>query len=156
MTATAPLSPRWGFRWWTVSDDEYEGTEADWMEENAEYDFHRFRDDGTGTCTRCGMLEGGCEHVDFDTSDWKPERRAGSHYRGGDKLQAERWRCLKTGCNPVLNGVTAAQHKAEMGHRVAAWPVRSAEGKKRARERNCTGYYDQYNVGYKSAEWRLS
>lgn len=74
-------------------------------------------------------------------------RPTGSHYRGGDKPQPKRWRCLVTGCNPTLNESTAQAHKDETGHRVAKWPVRSKEGKRRARERNRNGYYDQYNVG---------
>lgn len=68
---------------------------------------------------------------------------------------SERWRCCVTGCNPRLTGTTALQHKAETGHRVARWPVRSAEGKRRARERNRTGYYDKYNVGAKSRNARI-
>jgi len=87
------------------------------------------------------------------TSDFKRPRGGG--YRGGDRPQGERWRCLVAGCNPRLNEEGAARHKAEMGHRVARWPVRSAEGKRRARERNETGYYDKYNVGEKSAFSRL-
>lgn len=64
-------------------------------------------------------------------------------------------RCLSIGCNPILkNRPIAEQHAAQTGHRVAKWPVRSAEGKRRARHRNRTGYYDQYNVGAKSAEAR--
>lgn len=67
-----------------------------------------------------------------------------------------RWRCLITGCNPKLYGEQAAnEHKAETGHRVAKWPVRSPEGKRRSRLRNKTGYYDKYNVGAKSAAVRL-
>jgi hypothetical protein len=65
-----------------------------------------------------------------------------------------RWRCLVTGCNPKLNSDSAREHKAATGHRVAAWPVRSAEGVRRAKARNRTGYYDQYNVDEKSARNR--
>lgn len=66
-----------------------------------------------------------------------------------------RHRCLIIGCNPHLKDAeAAADHKAKTGHRVAKWPVRSAEGKRRARERNETGYYDKYNVGAKSREAR--
>lgn len=67
-----------------------------------------------------------------------------------ERAQPNRWRCLTAGCNPRLNEATAAAHKTETGHRVAKWPVRSAEGKRRARIRNRTGYYDKYNVGEKS------
>lgn len=58
----------------------------------------------------------------------------------------QRQRCLTVGCNPKLNdpGVARA-HSEETGHRTAAWPKRSAEGRRRARERGRNGYYDQYN-----------
>ena len=100
-------------------------------------------------------------------SEWADERgvqmvgdeyrrkRPESRYSGGDRPQPNRWRCLVTGCNPRLNEATAQEHKAATGHRVARWPVRSAEGKRRARERNRTGYYDKYNVGEKSYEMRF-
>ena len=71
-----------------------------------------------------------------------------------EKAQPKRWRCLQVGCNPVLIEATAESHKANTGHRVAKWPVRSKEGKRRAKVRNQTGYYDQYNVGAKSREAR--
>lgn len=62
-----------------------------------------------------------------------------------------RHRCLIKGCNPYLADRAAADaHKAETGHRVAKWPVRSTEGKRRARARNQSGYYDKYNVGAKA------
>lgn len=67
----------------------------------------------------------------------------------------DRWRCLTVGCNPVLNESTAAEHREQTGHRVAKWPVRSAEGKRRARVRNKTGYYDKYNVGDKDPSVRF-
>jgi hypothetical protein len=70
------------------------------------------------------------------------------------KDQSDRWRCLTVGCNPTLNSTTAATHRDETSHRVAAWPVRSAEGRRRAAVRNRTGYYDRYNVGAKSPEVR--
>lgn len=70
------------------------------------------------------------------------------------KDQAGRWRCLQVGCNPTLNAPTAAAHRDTTGHRVAAWPIRSAEGQRRAAVRNRTGYYDRYNRGPKSAEAR--
>lgn len=64
---------------------------------------------------------------------------------------SDHWRCLTVGCNPKIFGEAEAQHhKAQTGHRVAKWPVRSAEGKRRARFRSRTGYYDKYNVGPKS------
>lgn len=62
----------------------------------------------------------------------------------------ERWRCMQKGCNPVLDQATAAEHNDATGHRVAKWPVRSADGQAKADERNRTGYYDRYNVGAKS------
>lgn len=50
---------------------------------------------------------------------------------------SERWRCLIVGCNPRLKNAGSAQnHKAQTGHRVARWPVRSAEGKRRQVDRN--------------------
>lgn len=45
----------------------------------------------------------------------------------------------------------ADNHKAETGHRVAKWPVRSEKGKRKAVARNKSGYYNKYNVGSKSA-----
>ena len=90
----------------------------------------------------------------FGAGNFTSDRRR-SYERGGDKPQPDRWRCLITGCNPVLNETTAAEHKAATGHRVARWPVRSARGKRLARERNQSGYYDKYNVGDKSYERRL-
>ncbi len=48
----------------------------------------------------------------------------------------------------------ADEHQAATGHRTAKWPVRSTEGRRKANERNRTGYYDKYNVGAKSAEAR--
>ena len=67
----------------------------------------------------------------------------------------ERWRCLASGCNPVLDAASAEAHRVATGHRVARWPVRSAEGRRRAQERNRSGYYDKYNVGAKSYEQRV-
>lgn len=73
-----------------------------------------------------------------------------------EREQPNRWRCLVTGCNPKLYGEGAAEvHREAEGHRVAKWPVRSAEGQRRARARNRGGYYDKYNVGAKSAYVRL-
>lgn len=57
-----------------------------------------------------------------------------------------RWRCLTVGCNPKLDAVSAEEHKAKSGHRVAAWPVRSKEGTRRAIARNKSSYYRQYNI----------
>ena len=69
---------------------------------------------------------------------------------------ANRWRCLISGCNPLLaSEAQALAHKEETRHRVAKWPVRSAQGEKLARIRNRTGYYDKYNVSYKAAENRF-
>jgi len=72
-----------------------------------------------------------------------------------ERNQHNRWRCTVVGCNPKLLGQTRAdRHVSETGHRIAKWPIRSPEGKAKARERNRTGYYDKYNVGEKSAEAR--
>ena len=68
----------------------------------------------------------------------------------------ERWRCLSTGCNPVLNAVSAKAHKETTGHRTAKWPVRSAAGKAKAKARNRNGYYNRYNVGAKSYDSRAA
>lgn len=57
-----------------------------------------------------------------------------------------RFRCCNVGCNPELYGNLAAQeHKQATGHRIALWPVRSPEGKKREQERNETGYHKKYS-----------
>lgn len=72
-----------------------------------------------------------------------------------ERKQPNRRRCLTAGCNPVMHGQEAADaHKAATGHRTAKWPVRSAEGRRRANIRNRTGYYDAYNTGAKSPEAR--
>lgn len=72
-----------------------------------------------------------------------------------ERDQHNRRRCLTPGCNPVLLGdEAAAAHAASTGHRTAKWPIRSAEGKRRAAVRNRTGYYDRYNTGAKSPEAR--
>lgn len=69
---------------------------------------------------------------------------------------ADRWRCCITGCNPKLPGEQhAIKHKLETGHRIARWPVRSPEGKRKARERNRNGYYDKYSVGEKPRSARI-
>lgn len=73
----------------------------------------------------------------------------------GERNQPKRWRCLVAGCNPVLDEETAKAHKNETEHRVAKWPVRSREGRKKAKERNRSGYYDKYNVGYKDYHTRF-
>lgn len=68
-----------------------------------------------------------------------------------ERDQTNRWRCLIVGCNPKLIGREAAEdHERLAGHRIAKWPVRSAEGKKKANARNKSGYYRKYNVGDKS------
>ena len=68
-----------------------------------------------------------------------------------ERNQTNRWRCTVTGCNPKLIGeIAAIQHRNETEHRIAKWPIRSVDGKKKALIRNKTGYYDQYNVGHKS------
>lgn len=73
-----------------------------------------------------------------------------------ERKQSNRWRCLTTGCNPKLYGdAAAAAHREAEGHRVAKWPVRSAEGQRRARQRNRSGYYDKYNIGAKSRAARF-
>lgn len=57
----------------------------------------------------------------------------------------ERWRCLTVGCNPKLDKDSAANHKAQTGHRTAKWPVRSAAGQRKQRERNAAaGRYKDY------------
>lgn len=72
-----------------------------------------------------------------------------------ERDQTDRWRCCVAGCNPKMIGEAAAErHRADTGHRIAKWPIRSAEGKRRARARNRSGYYDKYNVGAKSAAAR--
>jgi methylmalonyl-CoA mutase N-terminal domain/subunit len=73
-----------------------------------------------------------------------------------EKKQLNRWRCTVVGCNPVLKGLEKAEaHRNSTGHRVAKWPVRSAKGQQKARQRNRSGYYDVYNVGDKSYEARF-
>lgn len=63
----------------------------------------------------------------------------------------QRYRCTVVGCNPQLWGeVDAETHASVNGHRIAKWPKRSAEGERRARQRNRSGYYDRYNVGHKA------
>ena len=79
--------------------------------------------------------------------------RARFNTRKGQKFvnNADRYRCLATGCNPVLRGEEqAAAHRDSTGHRTAKWPVRSADGRRKERERQKNGYYDKYNVGAKS------
>ena len=72
------------------------------------------------------------------------------------KNNADRWRCLSVGCNPVLHGeMSATAHKEATEHRVAKWPVRSAQGITKADRRNKDGYYDKYNVGEKSYAVRV-
>mgnify|MGYP007022191210 CR=1 FL=1 len=85
--------------------------------------------------------------------DLYPRRRARrSNYAGGDRKQKNRYRCCTVGCNPKLFGEDAAAlHTEKTGHRTAKWPVRSAEGRRKARLRNSSGYYDKYNVGEKDA-----
>lgn len=62
-----------------------------------------------------------------------------------------RHRCTITGCNPILPSlIDAEHHRAVTGHRIAKWPVRTAEGQRRAKVRNKTGYYRKYNTGAKS------
>lgn len=62
-----------------------------------------------------------------------------------------RYRCLSTGCNPVMYGEEQAnEHTHTTGHRTAKWSVRSAEGERKARTLNKTGYYAKYNTGDKS------
>lgn len=105
--------------------------------------------------------DGGYEEDDDDdfAGPWAhsplPSRqRKASSDQGGDRPQPDRWRCVVVGCNPKLDVTTAGEHYAATGHRVAKWPVRSADGKRRAAARNRGGYYDKYNVGVKSARAR--
>lgn len=73
-----------------------------------------------------------------------------------ERNQTNRWRCTVVGCNPKLIGEAKAEaHKDETGHRIAKWPIRSAEGKRRAKVRNRTGYYNKYNVGEKAYSERF-
>ena len=73
-----------------------------------------------------------------------------------ERNQHDRWRCTVVGCNPILKSEAARDaHIAETGHRTAKWPIRSPKGKRRARARNRSGYYDKYNVGAKSRSVRL-
>lgn len=73
-----------------------------------------------------------------------------------ERDQKSRWRCTVVGCNPVMLSLEEMEmHQAETGHRTAKWPIRSAEGKRRARARNRSGYYDKYNVGEKSRAARF-
>ena len=72
-----------------------------------------------------------------------------------ERNQHNRWRCTVVGCNPVMKSERARDdHVSETGHRTAKWPIRSPEGKAKARARNRSGYYDQYNVGPKSGRVR--
>lgn len=64
----------------------------------------------------------------------------------------ERWRCLQVGCNPALDNLTAITHSVNTGHRIAKWPVRSEEGKKRERKRNRNGYHRKYGRGFSRSE----
>lgn len=65
---------------------------------------------------------------------------------------SKRYRCLVSGCNPLLIDKDAAdKHKGSTGHRVAKWPVRSTEGEKKAKERNKNGYYKKYNKNSRSS-----
>lgn len=67
-----------------------------------------------------------------------------------ERDQLNRWRCLVVGCNPVMKSEDSKNaHVEKTGHRTAKWPVRSAEGKRRAEQRNKSGYYEKYNVGAK-------
>jgi hypothetical protein len=74
-----------------------------------------------------------------------------------ERDQHDRWRCTVVGCNPVLLSLEEVEwHKVETGgHRTAKWPIRSAEGKRRKKLRDRSGYYDKYNVGDKSREARF-
>lgn len=64
-----------------------------------------------------------------------------------DPIQANRWRCLATGCNPVMFGETSAdRHRQETGHAVAKWPVRSTAGQEVPRFRNETGLPESRTV----------
>lgn len=49
---------------------------------------------------------------------------------------SDRWRCLTVGCNPTLKSQRIAeQHRDQTGHRIARWPVRSEEGKRKQHDR---------------------
>lgn len=107
-------------------------------------------DNGTEAEALSEWMEGADSHVSFGDERRRTPRRR----RRAKTDQTGRWRCLIAGCNPKLDEASAAEHRGETGHRVAAWPVRSAEGERRAAARNQSGYYDRYNVGAKSAEAR--
>lgn len=67
--------------------------------------------------------------------------------------ETTRQRCTVTGCNPLLADLDeAAAHRDQTGHRTAAWPVRSAEGKRRERRRNRTGYHRKYQLAREERE----
>lgn len=88
--------------------------------------------------------------------DGKGVKQGYRNPRKGRKFvdNSKRFRCMVKGCNPKLFGEEAAQsHREEYGHKVYKWPERSTEGKRRAAERNRTGYYDKYNVGVKSPRY---
>ncbi|MFE7461785.1 hypothetical protein ACWFMI_23915 [Nocardiopsis terrae] len=57
---------------------------------------------------------------------------------------SDRWRCLTVGCNPILRSQTVAeQHREQTSHRIARWPVRSAEGHRKQCERNRHQWQDR-------------
>ncbi len=69
-----------------------------------------------------------------------------------EKDQHNRYRCLETGCNPVMKADTPENakklgeaHTKATGHRTAKWAIRSPHGKAKARGRGRAGYYDKYN-----------
>lgn len=101
--------------------------------------------------------DGGTE-AEYLTSQGPEEYRSGFYLPKVNRNRrrkridnTNRYRCLSTGCNPIMFGEKEAnEHAHTTGHRTAKWPVRSAEGERKARIRNKTGYYDKYNVGEKS------
>ena len=90
---------------------------------------------------------------EFDSPRIHVKSRARHNTRKNMKFvdNTDRYRCLTTGCNPVMYGEEQAnEHKGLTGHRTAKWPVRSAAGRAKERRRQTSGYYDKYNVGAKS------
>ena len=81
-------------------------------------------------------------------------KRKGS--REAEKANANRWRCMVTGCNPILEQDTAEEHNSTTGHKVAKWPVRSKAGHEAAKVRNQSGYYIKYNNGDKTLQARVN